>query len=53
METIVDLLVVPDFPNTCPDDGARTDLIEHRHEHTLEKCLYCGELFNFWDDEDR
>jgi hypothetical protein len=38
--------------NTCPEDGARTELVEQYLDHCLEKCLQCGELYRFWEDED-
>lgn len=47
----IDMLVVPDYPNTCPFDGARTVQLEQRDGHTVEKCPQCSALLNFWDDD--
>ena len=47
----IDLICVPDYPNTCPDDGARTELIQQLSGRCVEKCLQCGETYLFWDDE--
>lgn len=45
-------MIANDQPNSCPFDGARTDQLEQRENYTVEKCLHCGKLFNFWNDED-
>lgn len=44
----IDMLIVPDYPNECPFDGARTELLETRDEYLIEQCLHCKKLFNFW-----
>ena len=43
--------ITGDQPNTCPYDGARTDMIEDRGDHTIDECLLCHRVFNFWHDE--
>jgi hypothetical protein len=47
-----DFICIADYPNTCPEDGARTELVEQYSDHSVEKCLKCGELYRFWEDED-
>jgi len=37
-----------DCANTCPYDGARTELIEQLEKSTLEECLHCGDTYQFW-----
>ena len=51
MEHIENLICVPDYPNTFPYDGARTELIEQLKDRCVEKCLQCGEIYLFWEDE--
>ena len=51
MEKANDFICVPNYPNTCPYDGARTDLIEQFIDHSVEKCLRCDETYRFWDEE--
>lgn len=47
----IDMLVDPDFPNTCPFDGARTELLEVRDDYTVEECRHCKRWFNFWESD--
>jgi hypothetical protein len=37
------------WPNTCPYDGARTDLVEAHQHHTKEQCPVCEQIFYFWE----
>lgn len=46
----IDLIVPEDHYNACPFDGARTDLLESRDDHSVESCTQCGKLFNFWNE---
>jgi hypothetical protein len=44
----IDLVIVEDFPNSCPFDGIRTEELESRDDYIIEKCPHCNKLFNFW-----
>ena len=44
-------LIAGDQPNTCPFDGARTELLETRDEFSIERCILCDRRFNFWSDD--
>jgi hypothetical protein len=45
-------MIAGDQPNTCPFDGSRTESLEQREDYTVERCLHCNRLFNFWQDND-
>ena len=45
-------LITNDQPNVCPFDGARTDLLQVEDGFTIEECLECQRIFNFWNPEE-
>lgn len=51
MEKEKDFICDHDNPTTCPYDGARTELIEELADHCVERCLQCGEVYNFWNED--
>jgi hypothetical protein len=51
MEKGKDFFCDQDNPTTCPYDGVRTELIEDLLDYCVEKCLQCGEVYRFWNEE--